>query len=338
MFQIRDMLRAKLDPLGTHQHWLVGDISYMQAPLYDGCGFGIYHMDGAEVDPVATGPAWVFLFPGYFASGLVDVGDFLQNAQIPNFAKNSHNASTTIATNGPPLIHYCETGGTTTPYGFGYDANGSLVGGDFSPCPVNVWTNFADFMPTGTFLYGVIHQSLTDKTAGNLWAMVWDHDLPAMAIYTTFALRRMPDNVVIMGEIIEPNVSTDTRKSGVARWDIAQPTNTAGMIVNYQSCWAYNEAGTRTEYTVTLHNSHLDKFPITGFESADRIDGVWQWDPILLINSTHFKGQIDPRVARESSTYTGEGLVIGNFFKATRDQMFMYDASFPAALRFEDDI
>jgi len=332
LLTVRDRMRQKLDGDSTHQYWMVGDIAFWTGgSTFNGYGFAVYHMDGSEVDPEPTGPAWAFFFPGEYSSGLVDVDDFLQNAQISNYARDSTSASTTITTNGPPLFHYCETGGTTTPYAFGYDVNAELSGGDFTGPTISPWTNFAGFMPGTTFLYGVIPQYMVDNLQTK-WAMIWDHDLPAMMFYNAWGNLPIPHNVVAMGEIIEPFVTADTRRSGVARWSMSAATAASGDTIAYQSCWAYNAAGTRTEYTISAHGKYDARFGSGDF----LLDGEWVWDPVMVSSSAHLKGWFDTRVVRETIPYA-PGFVVGDFYKASATLMFMYDASFPVPPQDEEN-
>lgn len=327
VLEVRNRLRTLLDPEGTHQFWVVSDIAEWQPTIeYDGYGFVVFHRDGDELTPVNTGPAWLFLFPGDYYAGLIDPDDFLQANQIVNYFRNSFNSSTTITTNGNPLIHYCETGGTTTPYNGGWDSDGALVGGDLSLPAIDPLTNLPGFMPGTTFLYGTIMSFLNDNTSGNKWASVWDHDNATAVFYVASGLFAIPHNVVVMGEIIAPFSSNDTRKSGVARWAFNAATEVSDAVTTYQSCWAYNEAGTRTEYTVTAHNKFARKFP----DSTNLLDGVWPWDPLLLISTNHFKGWFEDVVVREVPALTGSGRVIGEFYKAGSNLIFMYGSTFPA--------
>ena len=283
ILEFREALRRGLDPDGLHTNWMVGDIAKWSTGFgtASGYGFGIYHMSGGS----PTGPAWFWAFPGWFSNTLVDVDDILEPARTSEYYKDSDGGSLNDTFDGVPAFHYSETGGTLTPYDFGYDVDGLLPGGDFSAPNTSPLADLDTFMPALNQLYGWVPNAFMSTGNHFHWAALFDDTKPFSVIYTSnmnFSPNAL-DFVLLSGKTVVPFDTGDSDQNG--SHSLLNEAGASSIYFVNQLNWAYNDAGTRTLFDLDFPDDVSFKY-----ENVST--------PALLLSTTYLKGNIDPDILR----------------------------------------
>jgi hypothetical protein len=281
---IRNRFRTVLDPEGTGEDWLVGDLARFQVGFPYAYGFGIYH----RIDGVNTGPAWLLIIPGMASTTIrARIGTDLFGSTVNSYARSDTNGTSFIQ-QGSFFWHYCETGGTTDPYDFGYDAEGALPGGDLSPAETNPISDLVGFMPANTFLYGYCSNTWFSR---NRVSVFMDHENRCAFFYlnvggqTSFFSRYH-----ISGEIIAPLRAADTYESASFAY-ILGLSQVNGITEASKWGYCYDDTGTR----ISLSTENPAIFNAYNWKNAE---GEALWIPTILSSSSYTKGFIKDDVMR----------------------------------------
>jgi len=317
---IRDDFRTKLDSDGLHTNWLVSDIIKWPGTVgSSGYAFVMFHMDAG----VKTGPSWLFLLPGKDGGAPSEIrriiGNFNDVIMRQYFRNSSLSVSSIGTTDGSFGFHYNPTGGTSTPYNGGWDANGDLVGGDFDLPSANPYTNLDDFMPSTSDLIGYVFDTLNINFEHPL-VCACGHDIPFAALYFQYALLSLMNQFCVAGEIIVPYDATDTRKSGVFQGYFAVATTSNIPTFGGREIWAYNAQGIVTQYLPDYHLLWNDNNTIQS-------NGEYAWDVVSVYASSHFKGYFHTDVFRNMGRTNVDSLKLfddGKFIKYHYSMCFPY--------------
>jgi hypothetical protein len=296
--EMRDAIRAALDPDNLHTNWVVSDVTKWTGYLSDvGHAFVVYHRSGGS----NTGPSFMFIGGWrralFLLSNTGSVNDSSINASLTYIQGDS-------GTNQWYGIQYCATGGTSTPPGGGWDTLGTLSGGDLSAPAVNPYGSWETFRNSTFPLLGAAINTFMDL------AFVFDDSKPFLTLYTKYGLVPDVNFIMILGEIITPYLSTDVNTHGVLGWDVGSYVNQGGQVqVNVS--YAISPVGTLRNYTNThhtLYTKYNDKVP----------GGEYSWDVVSLVHPDNFKGYIDSDIVRLLGAYGHDMARLydgGNFIK-----------------------
>lgn len=319
ILSIRDKFRTVLDNDGLHTNWLVSDvIKWSGASSYQGYAFIVKHM----VASVASGPCWLIVLPGHNNS-LPSRFHYVMGAAndgvlSPYFFSVSANTSGIGTSSGSVGMHYNPTGGTTTPYNGGWDANGELVGGDLSSPTFNPYSELPDFMPT----QGIkgMASSAAGSNFNHPFVAIFDDELPFAAFYMQYALYNWLNQFWVMGEILSPYLDTDTSKSGSLIGHFSGSSSDWVTPFGAVAVSAFTPSGVVETYGLEYHALYtVDNTPLP--------NGEYAWDVVTVYNNTSVKGYLHSDVVRVMGRHNRDYMKLfdgGNFVKCHTTLVFPY--------------
>jgi hypothetical protein len=181
--------------------------------------------------------------------------------------------------------------------------NGNFYNGN-SPTASD-WALFFPHFATRSWPKGIMITPYTNTLGMKFQqVMLFNHDKPFVGFYQSDSQGYQLQNRIIAGDIIVPRDPSDTFTEGVhhAR---SEPNNYAWILDGLYTT-TLNSAGAQISYLdSTSFVNHQGIHADYSWTNQPDGSGNWDWNPVQIINTSAFKGYLDPDIVREQGPYGG---------------------------------
>ena len=288
---VRDRIKTVMEAENGGQNWRVGRIAEWTGGLLSGRSIYGYAFKIEQLNAgTPTGKEWCMFF-----SGLIEN---LTNEQIAEIAQVVGNVAGYSAyfvpwfhtSDGFVAMQY-NSGGLSTSWDFDATlADTFNTANDFTPPNTNPYSQDDQFFPDDTVhsqLRGHITGEWNQNRSQDRWVFIFNHNIPFCGFYRAKHRSNFVREVVIMGDIVVPRVSTDTRKDGWFFYSIEARDN--DVIQDGERLYAINpDTDSENSFQpAVLHNAYTTA-------NQPRDDGTFDKDVVKVVNSNIDKGYLNP--------------------------------------------
>jgi len=288
---IRDRIKTVMEAENGGNNWRVSRIAEWEGRVQSGRGHYGYAFKIEQLDEGSpTGREWCMFFSGLQEDSTSAAPVNIEEAVGDIAGYDSYFVPWFHSSNGFVAMQY-NTGGLSTSWDFDASLVDTFnVANDFNAPNTNPYSQDTSFFPDDGIhpqVRGHVSGEWNQNRSQDRWVFIFNHDIPFCGFYRAKHRSNFVREVVIMGDIVVPRVSTDDRPDGWFFYSIEM--REGDITEDGERLYAINP-DTDTE------NSFQPGILHTAYTTANqpRGDGTYDKDVVKVVNSNIDKGYLNP--------------------------------------------